>query len=219
MNTVRESNLTRAYREAYRIAREKIVGSNPQEVSRNSKALFDQVTDSFILRYFDLEYRVCRKDGAVVYRNAPGDPPVTEKVLIIHYLIFAGPQPLSGESVSFREIPGGGSIYYSNFQKRAIDPLVKAFGNQPAAFATAAGALGGVPEKYGTVSSTLLAFPLVPVTYVLWRGDAELPASGSILFDASVAGFLPVEDIVLAGSAGVYKLIGQSRPEHTGGKD
>jgi hypothetical protein len=30
----------------------------------------------------------------------------------------------------------------------------------------------------------------VPITFVLWRGDEELPAEGSVLFDASVADYL-----------------------------
>lgn len=205
-----ESNLTKAYEDAYRIAGAKIARCNPEEVCQNSKASFEQATNTFLVKHFNSEYRVARDSGVVCSPVASAAPTVTEKVLILHYLLHAQPQPLSGKSIAFREVPGGGALYYPAFKKRAIDPLVKALADQPAAFQKAAVALSGVPEKYGTVSVTLYAFPFVPITYVLWQGDAEMPASGTILFDASVAAFLPVEDIVLAGSFGAYRLIKES---------
>jgi hypothetical protein len=67
--------------------------------------------------------------------------------------------------------------------------------------------LDGEKEKYGSASVTIRVLPMVPVTFVLWEGDDELEASGNILFDASVENFLPAEDIVCAGSFGVYELM------------
>jgi hypothetical protein len=211
MNTPLESNLTKAYEEAYRLGREKIVRCDPVEVCQNSKAVFEKATNTLVIRYFNAEYRVAWDSGAVCSQDAPGEPTITEKVLILHYLTHAQPKPLSGKTISFREVPGGGALYYPAFKRRALDPLIKVFGDQISSFKEAAVALSGVPEKYGTVSSTLYAFPFVPITYVLWQGDAELPASGAILFDAAVVHFLPVEDIVLAGSYGAYRLIKESQ--------
>jgi hypothetical protein len=127
---------------------------------------------------------------------------------MLHYLINAQPKPLSGKSISFKEVPNGGSIYYSTFKKRAIDPLVKTFSEDLQGFREAAALLEGSAESFGDASTTINAFPFVPVTYVLWQGDEEVSPSGTILFDASVSSFLPVEDIVLAASFGAYKLIG-----------
>jgi len=77
-------------------------------------------------------------------------------------------------------------------------------------FKNAAEKLNGVKEDYGHLSYTINIFPLVPVTYVLWKGDEELPASGTILFDQAVTSFLPDEDIIMAASFGVYELMSQS---------
>jgi hypothetical protein len=47
---------------------------------------------------------------------------------------------------------------------------------------------------------------------VLWRGDAEFPAAGNLLFDDSVTEYLPVEDIVILAETVIWKLIkGRSR--------
>ena len=42
---------------------------------------------------------------------------------------------------------------------------------------------------------------------VVWRGDAEFPAEGKVLFDSSVSRYLPVEDIVVLAETVVWKLI------------
>lgn len=211
MNTTLESNLQKAYSEAYRLAGAQIAQCNPEEVCQNSKAVFENATDTFTIRFFNTECRVNRGSGEVSLKDTPGELQLTEKVLILHYLIHAQPKPLTGQIISFREIAGGGSIYYPAFKKRTIDLLLKTFAKDVSALAQAAANLVGIPEKYGTVSSTLYAFPYVPITYVLWQGDTEIPASGAVLFDASVVSFLPVEDIVLAGSFGAYRLINEFR--------
>ena len=62
--------------------------------------------------------------------------------------------------------------------------------------------------------------PLVPVTCVVWAGDEEIPPSATILFDDSITSYLPVEDIVLAASYGVYALMAHSRqPERQQDKE
>jgi hypothetical protein len=203
-----ESNLTNAYLEAYQKACGKLLDCDAGAVCLNSKAVYEQETETYVVPYFDRKYQVNCADRSVSFRDNPAEPTTTEKVLILHYLINAQPKPLSGRNISFKEVPNGGSIYYSTFKKRAIDPLVKTFSENLPGLMKSASALGGTAENFGNASTTIYAFPFVPVTYVLWQGDEEIPSSGTILFDSSISYFLPVEDIVLAASYGAYKLIG-----------
>lgn len=206
-----ESNLTNAYLEAYRKASLKLLELDAETVCLNSKAAYEKETETYVIRYFDQNYRITCADGTVSFKDNPAEPTTTEKVLMLHYLIHAEPKPLTGKSISFKEVPNGGSIYYSTFKKRAIDPLVRTFSEKLQSFREASSVLGGSTEGYGDASTTISAFPYVPVTYVLWQGDEEVPSSGTILFDSSVQYFLPVEDIVLAASFGAYKLIGAKK--------
>ncbi|HVI40781.1 MAG TPA: DUF3786 domain-containing protein [Anaerovoracaceae bacterium] len=206
-----ESNLTNAYLEAYQMACMKLMKCNAESVCQNSKAAYEKETGTYGIRFFDHQYRINCTDTSVSFEESPAEPATTEKVLMLHYLIHAQPKPFSGRNISFKEVPNGGSIYYSTFKKRAIDPLVKTFSNDLSGFAEAASALGGIAESFGDASATIYAFPFVPVTYVLWQGDEEVPSAGTILFDSSVSHFLPVEDIVLAASFGAYKLIGANK--------
>jgi hypothetical protein len=129
------------------------------------------------------------------------------KVLLLHYLLNASGRQLSGNLISFRELKNGASIYYPTFYKRAVTPLIKTFGNCIENLYKASIKLDGVKEKYGHASVTVNVLPMVPVTYVLWEGEEDIPASGTVLFDDSVEYFLPAEDIVCAGSFGVYELM------------
>ena len=209
-----ESNLTNAYLDAYKKACARLLACEPETVCQNSKAVYEIETETYTVPYFGRRYRICCANREVAFQEEPpvsaggsGELPTTEKVLILHYLIHSGPKPLTGRNISFKEIPGGGAIYYPTFKKRAIDPLVRTFSEDFAGFAEAARALGGSAEKLGDAAMTIHAFPYIPITYVIWKGDEEVPSSGTILFDSSVSGFLPVEDIVVAASFGVYKMM------------
>jgi len=55
----------------------------------------------------------------------------------------------------------------------------------------------------------------VPITFVLWRGDEEIPPSGNVLFDASIPSYLPVEDIAVVCGAVAGWLCRYLRPPRT----
>ena len=122
--------------------------------------------------------------------------PIGEKLLILHYLVTAKGTPPSGEPVSFKELPEG-VVYYPTFYKRAIRPLLNKYGASPGKLIEAAALIGGVSEPQGDSAVTVKAFPRVAVTWVLWRGDDEFPAEGTILVDRGIQDYLPTEDIAV----------------------
>lgn len=202
-----ESNLKNGYSEAYKIACRRLAGLDWDRVSLNTNSVYDSSSKTLQLRYLNRDYMISCDSGDVTCKDAEEELTTTVKVLLLHYLVNADIRPLSGNLISFREIKGGGAIYYQTFQKRAIKPLIKTFGQDSSRLLDAGARLGGIKEKYGNASVTLDIFPLVPVTYIVWQGDEEVSASATILFDDSVISFLPGEDIVLAASFGTYELM------------
>jgi hypothetical protein len=61
---------------------------------------------------------------------------------MLHYLINADGSPLSGHKLTYKEIPGG-VTYFPTFRKRAIKPLLDAFGQQLQRLLDASAVLGG----------------------------------------------------------------------------
>jgi hypothetical protein len=57
------------------------------------------------------------------------------------------------------------------------------------------------------VAVTINAFRRVPITLVLWQGDAELPPASSLIFDATISDYLSTEDISVLCEIITWRLI------------
>lgn len=66
--------------------------------------------------------------------------------------------------------------------------------------------MGGIRCQYGDVSAEIPALPMVPLTYILWKGDDELQSSVRIFFDASASNYLPTEDLAVLAELTTLRL-------------
>ncbi len=159
------------------------------------------------LRYLGRDLFLSFPQETIDPSNGGGPVPLREEILILHYLERARGTPLAGEWISFAEIPGG-TFYHPVFQQRCKAPLVKYFGERPdSLLSVAVDEVRGEPWSMGNVGVKIQAFPFVTLGLVLWKGDAEFPPDGNVLFDSSITGNLPVEDIVILAETVVWKLI------------
>ena len=127
--------------------------------------------------------------------TASGEPlSPRDRLIILHYLNTADGSPFTYRPNTFRELPEG-TVYYPTYAKRTIKPLLDKFADRPESFIAATENLGGVKADTGDFSFLLKALPRVPLTVTLWLGDEELPPEGNIIFDSSITGYLPTEDI------------------------
>jgi hypothetical protein len=135
---------------------------------------------------------------------------VRDRLVILHYLDTATGSPLTGKPITFKELPEGG-VYYPTFVQRAIKPVLMNFEQEPQRLLATAAFYGGVPAETGDVAVMINALPRVPLTLVIWQGDEELPAEGSILFDRSITGYLPTEDITVLCEIIAWRLVKQAK--------
>lgn len=189
----------------YEYAVNKLAGKEPVEVARNAGAGYDPEIRMFKVIYLGETFTVSFPDGAV---NLPGkdqEVPIVTKILILHYLATANGAPLQNKYISFKELPDG-AIYIEPFTNRAIRPMLKYFADYQREFVDLAKTLDAREESLGDTSVTVFPFPRVPITYVIWSGDDEFPASGNILFDASAPCYLPTEDYALLSGLIIHHL-------------
>jgi hypothetical protein len=185
----------RAYAVSHDLAFEKLRKADLADVCLKSGAVLVD-SGSIRLRFLNREYRIDRLPGTVTLGSEAEQVPIAERLLILHYLVTAGGMPPANEEISFKEIPEG-MVYYPTFYKRAIRPLLTKFGESPAKLIPVAAKFGGVDAHQGDAAVTVQAFPKVAITWVLWRGDEEFPAEGTILVDRNIKDYLPTEDIVV----------------------
>ncbi|MBI4278313.1 MAG: DUF3786 domain-containing protein [Armatimonadetes bacterium] len=181
------------YAPTYEGLRVKLKGRDLESLVERSGAV--RVDDRTIgLRCAGREYRIGYPEGTVAdVDGAPVD--VHLAILLLLYLLDSTGCEPEGRWVSFEQLPGGLG-YLSSFHGRVVQPILHAFGPHPERLLEAARALGGEPMALGDVAVSIPALPRVSIACVLWRGDEEFRPSASVVFDASVAGYLDTEALV-----------------------
>ncbi len=209
-DNMNEQRLQQGYKLAYDKACVGLAAKKPAEMAVNSGATFDEVKNVFVIKYINEEYTVSYPEGEVNFTDRQDEVPVTVKVVLLHYLITATGQPLAGQWISFKEIPGG-MIYLQPFDGRVLGAFKAFFGKDASRLIRSGEKIGGRATKFGDAAITLDILPRLPVTYVIWEGDEEFPANATALFDASAQYYLPTEDLVVAAAAGSSLLNKTSR--------
>ncbi len=201
------------YRQAFDLACQQIEGLDLREMAEKSGAHLEKASEGKVgrisLSLFNSRYVIDFPDLLITSTDKRVVSLVT-KIILFHYLIKADGRPLSGQLIPYKEIPGG-MLYAGVFARRTIEPLIPVFGQSPERFLDAGLRLGGRKAEYGDVSFVLMALPRIPMTYILWKGDEEFPATIQLLFDKSVEGYLSLEDIVVVGEMATGRLIASGR--------
>lgn len=185
-------------------AKEEFSQFDATRMEKNSGLKFYPDRGVFEVSFLGRDYLVHYPEGGVEAADG-GNVPLENKICILHYLTHASDAGLEGKQISFRELPSG-FIYVTPFTNRCIKPLVSIFGKAPEKLIPAAEMLGGRREEMGDFAVTIPVFPKVPITFVLWEGDDEFPASGNVLFDASAPAQLETEDYALLPGLAIFTM-------------
>jgi len=161
---------------------------------------------TIIVKYLNQSYQVTLPVVKVSLKDSEEAISLRDKILILHYLTQARGTPLSDKMITYKELSEG-TNYFRTFSKRAIKPLVDHFGQEPGQLIDVAKKLGGHKVDYGDVGVTIKAFPRVPITLVLWRGDEEFLPEGNILFDSTISDYLSTEDINVLCEVIAWRLV------------
>jgi len=197
----------------YRLARQQLAGiPDIEEQCRKGGAQYSLGNSgkSIVVQYLNRTYLITLPDAEISIMESPEEMPIKDRILILHYLLTAKGTPPADKLIAFHELPDG-SVYYPTFAKRTIQPLVDNFGSDPSLLLPTSRKLGGQKADYGDMAVTINAFPRVPITIVLWRGDSEFPARGNVLFDAAISHYLPTEDVTVLCETIAWRLVGLKR--------
>ena len=131
-----------------------------------------------------------------------------EAVLILHYLIGLLERGFhrTGDWISFKETPGG-KLFWPAFQKSAIKPLVESFQqDSEGLIMDLQKRLDGRRVEGGDAAVEVATFPEVYVRMVFWKGDEELPAEATMLFDRGLMEIYGTEDVAVLLMATVNRI-------------
>jgi len=206
---INQNSYEYGYELAYKLACEQLAKLNDIEqqcLKSGAQCLLIDSQKVIIVEYLNQSYRITLPDIEISLTNSEEEVPLKDKILILHYLTQAKGTPSSDKSIAYKELPEGAN-YFPTFSKRAIKPLVDYFGKEPHLLVDAAAKLGGHKADYGDAAVTINAFSRVPIIFVLWQGDEELPPEGNIMFDSTISDYLSTEDINVLCEAIAWRLV------------
>jgi hypothetical protein len=156
--------------------------------------------DNFLVKFLADEYNIDCKAKTVFSLSCNTKAKDFAAILILHYLAskIKGLPALSKEWLSFKELAGG-EQYYPAFRKRAIEPIISKYGNNPAGIFSVEGRLPAKRAQGADVALVLGVFEGVPVLVKLWAGDDEFGPEVNMLFDKSISAIFCTEDVAVLG--------------------
>ncbi len=201
--------MTSVYQPTYEGLQRKLAGHDLDElVERSGTRRLD--AGRIGVRCVGRDYVISHPGGVVL--DADGAPAeVSVAILLLLYLLESTGRDMAGRWVSFEQLPGGAG-YMGAFRGRVVGPALRTVGPNPEALTQAAATLDGELLEMGDVAVRLPALPRVPIAYVLWRGDDEFAPSASVVFDASVEGYLDAEVVAVLAELATRRLIDNASP-------
>jgi len=153
----------------------------------------------FIIPLFDRTYTVCFPTCETAQIGSDSCVPMVVKLLLMHYLIHADGAAVSGDWISYRQLPGA-RLFEQRFVNLVTHPLLDILDNDTDLFREAAEAMGGQAlETGGDAAFRFDALPRLPMACIFNKGEGDIPSSASVLFDDSASHYLPTEDLTILG--------------------
>ncbi len=123
-------------------------------------------------------------------------------VPLLDYVLNCKGVPVTGDWISFREIPGG-KEKYALFKKRGEDVLKELGDRYPDFFDDIVHMFNGqkVEKQFESdVSVVLYPFPLVPIMVCYWKPEDGLGSSLNVFFDKTVGDNLGADSTFFLGT-------------------
>lgn len=163
-------------------------------------ALKETEENKSYVKFLSDEYEVNLSQKTISSRSCNIEPKDYYKILILHYLANEGRVPdIERDAwISFKEMEGG-EAYFPAFHKRAIEPIIRKYGDNPDAIFERIHSLNAEKINTGNAAISIRAFPKVKVGIVLWAKDEEFASDCNMLFNRGVKKIFPTEDVAVLG--------------------
>jgi hypothetical protein len=181
-------------------------GMDPEVLAANTGATYDPGEGELCLAVWGRSVRLAHP-GFAAKTAETGEPlDAFTTLLLAYYFARADGTPASGNLIAFSDLPNA-TFYAQAFQSYTGAELGRAFGDDIEAFGNAAVSLAGRPEPIANRAFSFPVLPLVRVTVACWQGDEDFASSYRVLFDATLAHYLPTDAGAVLGSTITQRLI------------
>ncbi|MCL4378587.1 MAG: DUF3786 domain-containing protein [Actinobacteria bacterium] len=175
-----------------------LAGRKLEEIARKTSACILN-KDKLILNFLELKVLVDMAQKKIFnffneHENdlsAPLD--LFTSTIILHFLLTADGTRLTGERISYRDLPDG--LFYASTIPGVLQPLVKKYESSGKKFIEKVKKFGGEENKNFKFAATIYPFKKFPVLFILDEKDDEFEARIRVLFDSSASHYLKTDVI------------------------
>jgi hypothetical protein len=186
------------YESAIRVAVEKL--RDVELTDRCTRLGLSKSQDGILkLRAFGTDMVLRLSDFQLIMVESDKPAKMSDRILVLHYLLCDLPIPDKDELISFRQMDSG-MFYWEAFLSRSVCPLVGRIGNDLGLLKTNLNRFDWDSVSLGDFGARIHAIGKVYVTLVYHLGDDEFPASADFLFNASIKRVYPTEDVAVLAS-------------------
>lgn len=173
---------------------------DPHEAAERCGVGYDEVTQSFKLRLFYVDYELTwpafsirsKDENGFALQNLPA------QMLLIRYLLEGRKSLGTGAFLPYREMPWG-EVYLKPFTGRCLNRAAFTFGTRLAQFERAMATLPAIKLDKGDASYQLEVMPGYDVRLIVWEGEDEFPPNSQILFSDNFPQAFSAEDRTVVG--------------------
>jgi len=187
-----------AYDNAVQLAVEKLRTRDFNVVCKNL-GLQQPKSERLCMRAFGADIEMGLADFNITFAGTGEQLKISDRILILHYLLCDYPVKFNDQMISFRELSGG-QFYWGPFRARSVNPLEKRFAQDLDGLRKNLDRFDWEPVAIGDLAARIHVMGNLYVTLIFRLGDEELPAAADLLFDSAVKRIYNAEDAaVLSG--------------------
>ena len=152
------------------------------------------------LKFFNDEYEIDYTEKNIISMSCNVPAKDYYKLLMLHYIANENKVSKIGNDkwISFKEMDGG-EAYFSAFRKRAIDPILRKYGDNPSSIFERARHFKAEKIDTGSAAISISVFPKIKIAVILWAKDDEFSAECNMLFNPEIKYIFPTEDVAVLG--------------------
>ncbi len=154
---------------------------------------------SLQLRAFGMDLNLLQSDFQLLKTKTEEATKLSDRILVLHYLLCESPIILTNELVSFRGFPEG-QFYWQPFLSRTVKPLIGRIGNDLELLRKNLQRFDWEEVAMGDFGAQIHGIGKLYVTLVYHCGDDEFPPTADVLFDACITQVFVAEDVAVLAS-------------------
>ncbi|TGE32820.1 DUF3786 domain-containing protein [Desulfosporosinus sp. Sb-LF] len=183
------------YAVAFMKSREELQKLLPQSIMEGSLCEFNSPRGCFKVVSFGQTIEISYPEGQIINIGSDTTLSLGWRLILLNYLSYAKNIPLSGQRISYRDLPLG-NVFYPNIRKHSLEPLGNFFSSCDQDILRQSLIEAGFTLLQAKADIAAMGFfaPRIPVQLHFWEGEEGIPSACQILFDSTIVDQMHIED-------------------------